>query len=140
MDEQQMEKEVIIRRLHDVLSTLPSLRIAYVYGSFLLRGDYRDIDIALLVDGRQPGEDTFLKYAADAGDRMEKALDFRCECDVKILNDQPVWFEFEVIRTGRPLYVRDDGERIDFETQVTIEYQDMKSMYDLFDREYLARA
>jgi len=135
-----MEKEIIIRRMHDVLAPLPSLRIAYVYGSFLLRDDFRDIDIALLVDGRQLGEEFFQMYAADAGDRIEEALDVRSECDVKVLNGQPIWFGFEVISTGRLLYVRDDDERIDFETQVTIEHLDMKSMYDLFDREYLARA
>lgn len=135
-----MEKEIIIRRMHDVLAPLPSLRIAYVYGSFLLRDDFRDIDIALLVDGRQIGEEFFQKYAADAGDRIEEALDFRSECDVKVLNGQPIWFGFEVISTGRLLYVRDDDERIDFETEVTIEHLAMKSMYDLFDREYLARA
>ncbi|MFA5331419.1 MAG: hypothetical protein WC342_03490 [Methanoregula sp.] len=38
------------------------------------------------------------------------------------------------------LYARTQKERIEFETQVLIEYQDIKSMYDLFDREYLAKA
>jgi len=140
MGGQQREKDAIIQQMNGVLSTLPSLHSAYVYGSFLNCSDFHDIDIALLVDGRQIGEDLFLNYAADAGDRIEKALDYRIECDVRVLNNQPVWFVFEVISTGRLLYVRDDDERIDFETQVTIEYQDMKSMYDLFDREYLARA
>ncbi len=134
-----MDKDVILRRIHDVLAPLPSLRIAYVYGSFLSRDDFRDIDVALLLDGRQPDGDSFLKYAADAGDRIEEALDFCYACDVRILNDQPVWFGFEIISTGKPLYVRDEDERIDFETQVTVEYQDMKFMYDLFDREYLAQ-
>jgi len=134
------ENVAIFQQIADVLSTLPSLRIAYVYGSVLRCEDFRDIDIALLVDDRQICEDLFLNYAADAGDRIEKALDYRYECDVRVLNNQPVWFGFEVISTGRPLYVRDDDERIEFETQVTVEYLDMKSMYDLFDREYLARA
>lgn len=133
------DKEEIIRRLREVLPTSPSLRLAYVYGSFLSREDFRDIDIALLADERHD-QDSFDEYASDAGDRLEESLDFRCECDVRVLNDLPVWLKFEIISTGMPLYVRNDDDRIDFETQVLVEYQDMKFMYDLFDREYLAQA
>lgn len=133
------DKEEIIQRMRDVLPALPSLRLAYVYGSFLSREDFRDIDIALLAEDRQD-QDSFEKYASEAGDRLEESLDFRCECDVRVLNDLPVWLKFEIISTGMPLYIRNEDDRIDFETQVLIEYQDMKSMYDLFDREYLAQA
>ncbi len=135
----QGDKDIIIRQLSDMLSRFPSLRIAYVYGSFLTRDDFRDIDIALLVEG-QPDGDFIQRYAAEAGDRLEEALEFRHECDVKLLNDLPVWLRFEIISTGMLLYVRDDDDRIDYETQVLVEYQDVKFMYDLFDREYLAQA
>jgi len=67
-----MEKEVVIQRMHRVLSAYPSLRIAYLYGSFLSRENFRDIDIALLADREYP-QDSFLKYAAEAGDRLEDA-------------------------------------------------------------------
>jgi uncharacterized protein len=135
----QGDKSIIIGQMHDMLSTLPSLRIAYVYGSFLSRDDFRDIDIALLLDG-QPDGDFIQRYAASVGDHLEEALEFLHECDVKVLDDLPVWLKFEIISTGTPLYVRNDEDRIDYETQVLVEYQDVKSMYDLFDREYLAQA
>lgn len=134
-----MDKDEIIRQMRDVLSAYPSLRLAYVYGSFLSRKDFRDIDIALLADEGY-NEDSFAGYASEAGDRLEESLGFRYECDVRVLNDLPVWLKFEIISTGRLLYVRNDDDRIDFETQVLVEYQDLKSMYDLFDREYLAQA
>ncbi|MDD1701829.1 MAG: nucleotidyltransferase domain-containing protein [Methanoregula sp.] len=134
-----IDKSAIICKMRDVLSGLPSLRVAYVFGSFLSRDDFRDIDIALLAEDYQDKE-SFLKYTAEAGDRLEEALGFRLECDIKILNDLPVWLKFEIIRTGLPVYVKDENDRIEFETNVTVEYQDLKSMYDLFDREYLARA
>jgi len=132
------EREEIIRTLRDVLATLPSVRVAYLYGSFLSREDFRDIDIALLIDTALD-ENQMLAYAARAGDLSEKALGFRHECDVRVINDQPCWFQYEVISTGLPVYIANAGERFDFETQVLIEYQDMKYTYDLFDREYLAK-
>jgi hypothetical protein len=132
------DREHIIRRIQDVLASLPSLRVAYIYGSFLTREDFRDIDIALLADDQYSG-DKSPAFASRAADALEAAVGFRHECDVRVINHEPVWFRYEVISTGRPVYVRDEDDRIDFETGVLVEYQDMKSMYDLFDREYLAQ-
>ena len=133
-----MDKDVIIQRLCDAISSLPSLRVAYLYGSFLSRDDFRDIDIGLFIDNGENKEYT-LKFAANVGAILEEALGFRHECDIRILNEEPVWFTYEVISTGRVLFTRNEDDRIEIETRVLIGYQDMKSMYDLFDREYLAQ-
>jgi len=53
------------------------------------------------------------------------------------INNEPVWFRYEVIRTGIPLVVRDEMDRVDVETGVLQEYLDMKYTFDLFDREYM---
>lgn len=133
-----MEKESRINRISEVLATSPAVRVAYVYGSVLTRDDFRDIDIALFLDEALSEEDQ--ASAAEAvGFSIEKALSFSHVCDVKILNDAPVWFQYEVIRHGRPVYAKTDEERFDRETDILIEYMDMKYSYDLFDRAYLAR-
>jgi hypothetical protein len=134
----QMGKDVIIQRLRDAVSSLPSLWVAYLYGSFLSRDDFRDIDIGLFIDSGLDKEHN-LKFAANVGAILEESLGFRYECDIRILNEEPVWFSYEVISTGMVLFTRNENERIDIETGVLIEYQDIKSMYDLFDREYLAQ-
>jgi len=132
-----MDKEQIVRKIRDVIASQPLVRVAYVYGSFVSRDTFHDIDIALLLDA-ETGEDP-LKFVGRAGDLLDVELGFRYECDVRCLNDEPVWFQFEVISTGMPVYIRNADDRIDFETQVLIEYHDMKYTYDLFDQEYLAR-
>jgi len=133
-----MEKDIIVEKMRNVFSSLPSLRVAYLYGSFLHRDDFEDIDIALLIDDLT-GNGHALEFAAKTGDILEEALGFSHECDIRILNEQPVWFKYVVISTGLPLYVRIEDDRIDFETEVLVEYLDLKSMYDQFDREYLAQ-
>lgn len=135
----QAEKDQISRQIRDALADLPSLRVAYLYGSFLTREDFRDIDIGLLVDKEICDGDT-LSYTSRAADLVEAAIGYRYECDVRVINGEPAWFRYEVISTGTPICVQDDGDRIDFETTVLVEYQDLKFMYDLFDREYLAKA
>ncbi|MFA7694045.1 MAG: nucleotidyltransferase domain-containing protein [Methanoregula sp.] len=134
----QEGKEQIIARIRDVFASLPSIRVGYIYGSFLSRNDFRDIDIALLVDEHTSGDDP-LTYASRVADVLGAALGFSHECDARVINHEPVWFQYEVIRSGRAVYVRDENGRLDFETRVLIEYQDLKFMYDLFDREYLAQ-
>lgn len=136
--DRQMDKDVIIQRLQDAISSLPSLRVAYLYGSFLSRPDFQDIDIGLFIDNESDKVHT-LKFAANLGTILEEALEFHHECDIKILNDEPIWFSYEVISTGMILFRRNEDERIDIETGVLIEYQDIRSNYDLFDREYLAK-
>lgn len=133
-----MDKEEILMRMRDILSTFPSLRVAYLYGSFLSRNDFRDIDIALLIDDGSDEENN-LKFTAKVGNVLEEALGFSHECDLRVLNDDPIWFKYEIISTGMPLYSKNADDRFDFETEVLIEYLDIKYMYDLFDRGYLAQ-
>ena len=135
----QADKDQITRQIQDVLSGLPSLRVAYLYGSLLTREDFRDIDIALLVD-KEIGDGAAPSYASWAADLIEAAIGYRYECEVRVLNNEPAWFRYEVISTGTPLCIRDEDDRVDFETAVLVEYQDLKFMYDLFDREYLVKA
>jgi hypothetical protein len=133
-----MDKDEIILRMRDILATFPQLRVAYLYGSFLSRDDFRDLDLALLIDNRS-GEENTLKFTAMVGDVLEEALGFSHECDIRVLNNDPIWFRYEIISTGIPLYIKNADDRFDFETDVLIEYQDIKYMYDLFDRKYLAQ-
>lgn len=132
-----MDKDTIIRKLREALPALPRLRVAYLYGSVLTRDDFRDLDIAFLIDDGSSGDNP--AFASHAGTLLEEVLEFSHECDIKILNEQPVWFKYEIISTGIPLYVRNEEDRLDFETRVLVEYQDIKFTYDQFDAEYLAR-
>lgn len=134
-----MAKADMIGRIREVLSTVRAVKIAYLYGSFLSRDDFRDIDIALLLDELHLPDDR-MSVAGEAGLALEEVLGFSYNCDIRILNDAPVWFAFEVISTGHPVFARSDEVRFEFETDVVIAYLDMKYTYDLFDREYLAQA
>jgi len=135
----QEDKDRIISRIRDGIASLPSLRLAYLYGSYPSRHDFRDIDIAFLVS-EQITDDERMALASHAKEILENEFGFGYEFDVRILNDEPAWFQYEVIRNGIPFFIRNDDDRIDFETSVLVEYQDIKFMYDLFDNEYLAKA
>lgn len=135
----QEKRDRIVSRVRDALLPALPLRVAWMYGSVLTRDDFRDIDIALLLDPKVPDNEA-ISFASEVANRIETAIGFCQECDVRVINREPVWFQYEVIKSGIPLFVRDEQDRLDFETGVMVEYLDMKYTYDLFDREYLARA
>jgi len=52
-----IDRERMIKEIGRCLSGVEDLLLGYLYGSFLVRSDFHDIDIALLVSGeREPYE------------------------------------------------------------------------------------
>jgi len=58
--------------------------------------------------------------------------------DLRILNTAPVEFQYEVVKTGRLVFARDESLRIAFEADVLAKYLDLKHLYDRMDRALLA--
>ncbi|HNS82551.1 MAG TPA: nucleotidyltransferase [Methanolinea sp.] len=134
-----MEKNAILEKMCELLRIFPEVQVAYCYGSFLLREDFRDIDIALFLDENLTAEQQE-SSAEQIGIALEEAISFSHVCDIRVLDGAPVWFQYEVISSGRLLYARSEEERYEKETSALIAYQDMKYTYDLFDSVYLAQA
>ena len=134
-----MEENAILEKMCELLRIFPEVQVAYCYGSFLLREDFRDIDIALFLDENLTAEQQE-SSAEQIGIALEEAISFSHVCDIRVLDGAPVWFQYEVISSGRLLYARSEEERYEKETSALIVYQDMKYTYDLFDSVYLAQA
>ena len=47
---------------------------------------------------------------------------------------EPVEFQYEVVKTGRVIFVRDESVRIAFEADVLAKYLDLRHLYDRMDR------
>ncbi|AKB80425.1 putative nucleotidyltransferase [Methanosarcina horonobensis HB-1 = JCM 15518] len=111
---------------------------AYIFGSFLERKDFNDIDIALLLsESLDPYES--LKFSLRVAGKLERQISPRLEFDIKILNNSPMELQFEVIKKGQVIFSRDESRRIDYESEVISTYLDLKYMYDFIDKEFLAR-
>ena len=112
--------------------------LVYVYGSFLTTDRFNDIDIGILVSGERKPYDLF-KYSMLIASRVEQSFQPRCEVDLRILNGAPIRFLYEVIRTGRIVYARDEEERIAFEADVLTTYLDLLPMFEMMDQALIAR-
>ncbi len=134
-----MEKNRILESIRFILSGFEEIDLAYVFGSFLKRDDFRDIDIAIHISKELAPYQRF-KLSSKVAGSLEKKIQPRVEFDVRVLNCAPAYFQYEVISQGMVVLERDQDMRVDYEAHLISEYLDLKYMYDRFDQDFLARA
>jgi predicted nucleotidyltransferase len=113
----KLEKEKIKEIITDILEKKGEILFSYIHGSFM-ENDFRDIDIAVYL------EDTkrFLKYELNLEREIEDVVGF--PVDVRVLNQSPLSFRFNVIKNGILLFSNDENIRCDFESLGIVEYHD----------------
>ena len=133
--------ERIAGEIEGVLNRFQEIEFAYLFGSFIdiERAVFRDIDVAVYVSSVSPfSAYEKMKLSLKIGRELEKVIRPRCEFDVKILNYAPILFQYEVIKTGKVVFSRDEVDRIRYEAKVISSYLDYKETSDWLDSEFLA--
>lgn len=105
---------------------------AYLFGSAARGREAEDLDLGVLLAGGVPYRDDLeaeAKLIAALQDRMSEV-----EIDVRILNRQPLPFQFNVVKTGRLLACPDPGARVRFETRVFQAFSDLEPYLERYDR------
>jgi predicted nucleotidyltransferase len=114
------------------LEARPEIVFAYLYGSFVSGGPYRDVDVAVWVNpAREPDHGT--RYALDLGLALERGLGARV--DVQVLNDAPLAFRYHAM-DGRLLFTRDEEFLDELRARTWDEYFDFAPLA----RQYLRDA
>ncbi len=126
-------------RLRAVLETEGRVRLAYLYGSALLRTDFHDVDVALWA----PETDRMSAGLREAwlgtlGLRLERSLMPRRPLDLRLLNRAPLQFQYAVVRGGRLLLARSELERVRFEATAASLALDLSVGLRAYDRAMLA--
>ncbi|MBU4124593.1 MAG: nucleotidyltransferase domain-containing protein [Nanoarchaeota archaeon] len=105
------------------------VKIAYLFGSRAkdFAAPESDFDIGVLF--KEDGSDLFDK-SMRLGMELQKF--FPAEVDVRVLNNAPSLFKYEVISANLPLYSEDERERIDFEVRCAKEYIDDQYIRDIY--------
>ena len=134
-----MERSTILRSIGKIGGNHPEVNAAYVFGSFLEREDFRDIDVALLFSCNLSPYKAFM-LAMHIGTELDLGIKIGHDFDVRVLNNAHPEFQYEVVKSGIAVFSRNAQERFDYEADVISNYLDLKEMYDFFDKEYLARA
>lgn len=129
----------VLPALRGVLSQVPDVAFAYLFGSAVQGRGYRDIDIAVYLIPCPASPYERFKLAMRIAGLLERCLEPRCEVDVRVLNEAPVLFQYEVLRTGRLLSERDREARIGYEAQLLSSYLDYHPVWAAWVYQQLRR-
>ncbi len=113
-------KDKLIRNIRNILLTREEILFAYLHGSFLEENTFNDIDIGI-----------YLKYLPSSIIKYELSLETELMnkirgyiFDVRILNNAPLSFRYNVIKSGEILLSHDEDKRTEFQEQTVINYLD----------------
>ena len=122
------ERERWIYTIQKFLEARQDVVFAYLFGSFVREQSFRDVDVAVFLD--PPPNSPLLAEL-----QLEEALSqvVQVPVDVRVLNQAPVGFLYQVFKEGKCLVDRDPDRRVDFVCWVFRAYFDIAR----FRREYL---
>jgi predicted nucleotidyltransferase len=129
------KREGIVQPIVAQLAQHPEILAVVLYGSFLNRERFRDIDLALLVDERRLPPESFLDYELDRLEELSRLSKF--PLDIRIVNRAPVLFRYAVTQ-GRVLFCREERAWVEFCERTWKEYLDFEPVARLYIQE-LAR-
>ena len=125
----------IQKRISDILENRKEITFAYLHGSFL-SDVFRDIDIAIyLNDANKRDKKDILKYEITLERMLEDEIGL--PVDVRVLNNAPLFFQFEVISKGKLLFSKNENLRCDFESLIIVKHHDFNFFRKIYRREAL---
>ncbi len=108
---------------------------AYLHGSYLTEDAFRDIDVAVHL-ATMP--ESTLEYELALEAILMEIADL--PVDLRILNEAPLSFIYNVIKDGKRLVVKDDEARSAFEERAVIAYLDFKCRREILLEAMLGNA
>lgn len=103
----------------------------YLFGSYAREatGPLSDVDIAVLLDEKivEPESNTDLKLKLLS---IASGVLKTDEIDIIVLNVSPVYLQYQIIKEGRLLFLKDKAKEQNFREQVVSNYLDTKKIRD----------
>ncbi len=132
------DKKEIMSNIGELISGFDDVEVAYVFGSFIQSDEFNDIDVALLIC-KELNPYARFKFAMKVARELERRTKPRFEFDVKILNYSPIEFQYEVLKKGEAVFLRERGKKVEYESKLISAYLDFRIAAEWLDKEFLAR-
>jgi hypothetical protein len=117
------QKLKLLERLRERFEGVSGVVFAYVYGSFVERDSFRDLDVAVWI--RSVGDAFY--YTVDFSAKLE--VEMGVPIDVQVLNEAPLPFKHYVFTRGRLLFSKDENAcMLRLVDEVVRQYIDLKQL------------
>lgn len=123
------DKQDLINKISHIFSTKKDIVFAYIFGSFISKDEFKDIDVGVYIYNIETA--TILKSELELERELEDII--RIPADVRIINNAPISFVYNILRNKVVILDNDIDLRSDFEGIVLKKYFDLQ----YFRREYL---
>ena len=123
-----IQKESILKNIAIIMEGHHEIVLAYVFGSFIHRDTFSDIDIGVLTNKDMR---SCLEFEFDLEIEIENNVNY--PVDVRVLNNAPLSFCQNVIRHGRVVLERNPNIHGDFMGKILKQYFEFAP----FRRKYL---
>jgi len=131
-------KKEVMDEIGKIVSGFDYVSAAYVFGSYVHDDDFNDIDVALLISNELNPYASF-KFEMRVARELERQIKPRFEFDVKILNQSPIEFQYEVLEKGEAVFLRDRTETVEYEFKTISNYLDFQTTTEYLNKKFLAR-
>lgn len=116
-------KNTLLNNLASTLQENRAITFAYIHGSFLSEGTFRDIDIAIYLDEQAiPDKAGHTRHEIALEMELEKIFNY--PFDIRIVNNAPLSFRYNVIKSGRLLFSIDEDLSASFAARTMSDYVD----------------
>ena len=115
-----------LNKLREFFVKQKNVRLAYLFGSHGKgnAGSLSDIDIAVLLDKKLTKEDRQKLQLELIGEISSILRTDRI--DLVVMNDSPIDLNYEIIKHGKILHMKDSGEKVDMESMILSRYLDRR--------------
>jgi predicted nucleotidyltransferase len=124
-----MNKSEIIDNITKMLQGNAEILFAYVFGSFVRRDDYHDIDIAVYLKTEfDKNNNIKFPYGYESGLISELNRLVRKEIDFVVMNNADITLQQRIINKGRLLFSKNDRTRLRYENYIRKLYIDAEQL------------
>ncbi|MHA1378396.1 MAG: nucleotidyltransferase domain-containing protein [Candidatus Helarchaeota archaeon] len=134
-----MKIKILKKVAKEIFSKKKEIYVAYLYGSFLKKVPFRDIDIGLLIREDYTPNELYEFRLANIFEKKVKSykkslnIDGTILFDIRILNNRSLRFLFSVLKNSITIYCKNENKKIEFESKVMIDYLDIKPHHELYE-------
>ena len=118
-------KQIIVEKIKKYLRNKNEVMYAYIFGSFLIKENYHDLDIALYLD-KEFDKNDFVEYPYGYESKIMTELEqlLKQRIDIVIMNNAGITILQRIINKGKLIVSKNDKHRIDYENYIRKLYID----------------
>jgi predicted nucleotidyltransferase len=127
------KRGILLNNIKEVVEKDQEVLFAYLYGSSIFQSIPFDSDIDVAVYLKTSDLNSYIRTE----DRLTSALITKLhkdKIDLRILNTLPLLLQYNILKEGIPIFIRDESEKIDFEVKVMSKFFELKPYLEEYKR------